>query len=150
MIENVAKIKTLREEKKQIEAEIKELTTPLITDQRVIPIIYDWFKEILSGRTCPPRPESAYQRKKFLFIILKLYCPGFFTGDKMPSGLRRELAKCLHIASGSTISTNCSDILFIHSHYKNFSSDIETLYAEIVDRLTNRAHPFFKSGAPFF
>jgi hypothetical protein len=139
MFENIDKIKKLKEEKRKIEAEIKELTEPFITDRSLMPIIYDWFKEILSCRTCAPNPESTHQRKKFLFIILKLYCPGFFSGDKMPSGLRKEIAKCLHMAAESTISSNCSDILFISRHYKNVGSDIEKLYSEIVERLVERS-----------
>jgi hypothetical protein len=138
MFENIDKIKKLKEEKRKIESEIKELTEPFITDRSLMPIIYDWFKEILSERTCAPNPESTYQRKKFLFIILKLYCPGFFSGDKMPSGLRKEIARCLNVTAESTISSNCSDILFVCRHYKNFSSDIEKLYSEIVERLVER------------
>ena len=59
----------------------KQLKEPKLTDLNLIPIIYEWFKEILSEMEFSPNPESPQQRKVFLFIILFLYNPGALAGD---------------------------------------------------------------------
>ncbi|MDR2913683.1 MAG: hypothetical protein LBV74_02425 [Tannerella sp.] len=131
------RVKTLelQKEKDKIEQEIKDLTMPLLTDRKMISVVYEWFKDILSERDCPPDPASPYQRRKFLFIILMLYNPVFFTGEKMLSGLRRDIARCLNIKEESVISANCSNVYFLYKHYKDFRGDIESIYSKILDRL---------------
>ena len=133
--ERISKMSELRGKRNEIDEDIKKLSKPLVSDRALISTIYEWFKDILFERDCPPNPESPHQRKKFLFIILSLYNPGFFMGDKMLYGLRRDLADCLGVGAESVISDNCSDLLFIYRHYKEFSGDVEGLIMEIKRRL---------------
>lgn len=127
------RIKTmeLQKERDKIEQKIRELTKPVLTDRMMIPVIYEWFKEVLAERDCSPNPASPYQRKKFLFIILMLYDPVFFTGEKMLSGLRRDIARCLNINEKSVISANCANVYFLYKHYKDFRGDVESIYSKI-------------------
>jgi hypothetical protein len=113
----------------------EKIVTPSLTDRALIPVLYDLFKEILSERDYPPDMVSPYQRRKFLFLILLLYNPGFFAGGKMAFGLRKDLAGCLNLKSGSTISCNCADVLFLYRHYRDFSADMAEIYGKIAERI---------------
>ena len=133
--EKIDRMSELRSRRDAIDKDIKKLSEPMVSDRGLIPIIYEWFKEILSERDCPPNPDSPHQRKKFLFIVLSLYNPGFFMGDKMQYGLRRDLANCLGVGAESVISDNCSNLLFIYRHYREFSGDAEYVLLKIKERL---------------
>lgn len=135
LLDTVEKIKALKKTRSYIDSEIVELSKPDLTDRKLIPEIYEWFKEILSERDPAPNIESPYQRKKFLFIILSLYNPGFFSDERMTIGLRKNLAGCIGDISETIISENCNDVLFIYQHYKDFSEDIDEIFTEIKARL---------------
>jgi hypothetical protein len=118
-----------------LNTEIERLIKPALTDRSFIPTIYEWFKDILSYRDCPPRPETPYQRKKFLFIILVLYNPGFFIGERMVMGLRRDISVCIKMNEESVIFANCADVRFIYEQYKDFKNDVDVIYQQIAERL---------------
>lgn len=131
----ILELKTIREQKSRLSERESELSAPLLSDLELIPEIYKWFAEILSNMAFPPRLESVTQRKKFLFIILFLYSPSTLAGGKMLCGLRDKLCEVTNIASKSTISDNCADVVFMYQNYKNFRKDIDYLYTEILNRL---------------
>ena len=135
---SIMELKTIREQKSRLSEREQELSAPMLTDFSLILEIYAWFKEILSGMTCPPNPESVIQRKKFIFIILYLFSPSTLAGGKMTPGLRDDLAKVLGVNSKSTISDNCADVVFLYQNYVDFSEDITCLYGHILDRLENK------------
>ena len=132
---SIVELKSIREQKSRLSERENELSRPFLSDYSFIPTLYVWFKEILANRDCPPNPESVNQRKKFLFIILFLYSPSVLAGGKMPDGLREELCRTLGMNTGSTISKNCADVVFLYQNYKDFRKDIEYLYAEILERI---------------
>ena len=70
---SIVELKSIREQKSRLSEREQELSSPILTDFSLIPEIYEWFREILSGADCPPNPESVTQRKKFLFIVLFLF-----------------------------------------------------------------------------
>ena len=125
-------------EKSELSEEENALMSPLLTDKSLIAEIYKIFSDLLNERDCPPNIESVTQRKKFIFIILYLFSPSTLAGGKMISGLREEMAKVIGIRERSTISRNCSDVVFFYQNYKDFSGDIEYLYAGIVEELRKR------------
>ncbi|MDR0575461.1 MAG: hypothetical protein LBG96_15830 [Tannerella sp.] len=134
MEDRIKKAQALCLEREKLNKTIDALLVPSLTDRALIPVIYEWFAEIVSARNCPADINSAHQRKKFLFIILLLYDPGFFAGMKMASGLRTDLAAILGVKAESTISGNCADILFLYRQYKDFSADIAGIYGQIAER----------------
>lgn len=136
--DKIIRIKKIRIEKSELSDEENKLTTPSITDKSLIPEIYNVFRELLDERGCAPNIESVIQRKKFIFIILYLFSPSTLAGGKMASGLRDYLADILGIYSKSTISDNCSDIVFLYQNYADFSDDIAWLYNRIVERLKEK------------
>lgn len=128
-------LKSIREQKSRLSEREQELSLPILTDLSLIPEIYGWFKEILSGMDCPPNLDSVTQRKKFLFIVLFLFAPSVLAGGRLPNGVRAEISGVFQDVSPCVISNNIADVSFIYQQYKDFRQDIEYLYNLIVERL---------------
>lgn len=135
---SIVELKAIREQKSRLTERENELSSPELKDLSLIPKIYEWFKEILAERDCPPNPESVTQRKKFLFIVLFLFTPSTLAGGRLPNGVRAALADVLPKVSPCVISNNIADILFIYQNYKDFRSDIGHLYSEIINRISGK------------
>lgn len=132
---SIMELKSIREQKSRLSERENELAKPLLTDLDMIPRIYEWFKEILSLRDCPPRIESVTQRKKFLFIILFLYSPSTLAGGRLLNGVRSALRDVFPKVAPCVISNNLADITFIYQQYKDFRNDVGEIYEEIRRRL---------------
>lgn len=130
MFSKIAEIESIREYKAQLSKREAELTKPMLTDLNLIFTIYEWFKELL-GDKC----VKVYQRKKFIFIILFLYCPESLAGGRIKKGLREKIGEVIGMKSKSIISNNLNGIVFSYRLYKYFKQDIDSLYAEIAKRL---------------
>ncbi|WP_195351227.1 hypothetical protein [Bacteroides nordii] len=131
----VSELKAIREQKSRLSERENELSTPVLSDLELIPVIYEWFKEVLSEMAFPPQVESITQRKKFLFIVLFLFSPSVLAGGRMPNGVRKNLEEVLPNVKPCTISNNLADVVFLYQQYKDFRQDIEYIYTEIVSRL---------------
>lgn len=132
---SIVELKSIREQKSRLSERENELSRPFLSDYSLISTLYAWFKEILANRDCPPNPESVNQRKKFLFIILFLYSPSVLAGGKMPDGLRDALCRTLGMNTGSTISKNCADVVFLYQNYADMRRDVDGIYEGIMQRL---------------
>ena len=132
---SIVELKSIREQKSRLSEREQELSLPILTDLSLIPEIYGWFKEILSGMDCPPNLDSVTQRKKFLFIVLFLFAPSVLAGGRLPNGVRAEISGVFQDVSPCVISNNIADVSFIYQQYKDFRQDIEYLYNLIVERL---------------
>lgn len=132
---SIVELKSIREQKSRLSEREQELSLPILTDLSLIPEIYDWFKEVLSGMDYPSNPESVTQRKKFLFIVLFLFAPSVLAGGRLPNGIRAEIAGVFPDVSPCVISNNIADVSFIYQQYKDFRQDIEYLYCQIIERL---------------
>lgn len=132
---SIVELKSIREQKSRLSEREQELSLPILTDLSLIPEIYDWFKEVLSGMDYPSNPESVTQRKKFLFIVLFLFAPSVLAGGRLPNGIRAEIAGVFPDVSPCVISNNIADVSFIYQQYKDFRQDIEYLYNQIVEIL---------------
>lgn len=131
----VSELKTIREQKSRLSERENELSAPVLSDLELIPVIYEWFKEVLSEMDFPPQVESITQRKKFLFIVLFLFSPSVLAGGRMPNGVRKTLEEVFPNVKPCTISNNLADVVFLYQQYKDFRQDIEYIYTEIVSRL---------------
>ena len=132
---SIVELKSIREQKSRLSEREQELASPVLTDFKLIPEVYSWFKEILLERSCPPNPESVTQRKKFLFIVLFLFAPSVLAGGRLPNGIRAEISGVFPDVSPCVISNNIADVSFIYQQYKDFRQDIEYLYNQILERL---------------
>lgn len=135
---SIVELKSIREQKSRLSEREQELSLPILTDLSLIPEIYDWFKEVLSGMDYPSNPESVTQRKKFLFIVLFLFAPSVLAGGRLPNGIRAEISDVFPDVSPCVISNNIADVSFIYQQYKDFRQDIEYLYNQILERLKNK------------
>lgn len=136
MFSEIAEIKSIREQKLILSEREAELTAPTFTDLDMIGQLYEWFKEVLSHRNCPPRPESVTQRKKFIFIVLFFYSPSTLAGGKMAKGLREKLSEVLDVNAPSAISDNVSSAVFFYQQYeKDFRQDVDWVFFEVMKRI---------------
>ena len=131
----VSELKAIREQKSRLSERENELSAPVLSDLELIPVIYEWFKEILSEMAFPPQVECITQRKKFLFIVLFLFSPSVLAGGRMRNGVRKSLEEVFPNVKPCTISNNLADVVFLYQQYKDFRQDIEYIYTEIVSRL---------------
>lgn len=131
----VSELKAIREQKSRLSERENELSAPVLLDLELIPVIYEWFKEVLSEMAFPPQVECITQRKKFLFIVLFLFSPSVLAGGRMPNGVRKSLEEVFPNVKPCTISNNLADVVFLYQQYKDFRQDIEYIYTEIVSRL---------------
>lgn len=53
----------------------------------------------------------------------------------MPKGLRKALSMTLGVRSGTSISNDCDDVVFLYQNYKDFCEDTDSLFDEILRRL---------------
>lgn len=131
----ISELKSIREQKSRLSERENELITPLLFDYGLIPVLYEWFCEILNEMDFPPMVESATQRKKFIFIVLFLFAPSVLAGGRMPVGLRDMIAEAINLKDITFISHNIETVVFLHQYDKCFRRDIEYLYTEIINRL---------------
>lgn len=132
---SIVELKSIREQKSRLSEREQELSLPILTDLSLIPEIYDWFKEVLSGMDYPSNPESVTQRKKFLFIVLFLFAPSVLAGGRLPNGIRAEISGVFPDVSPCVISNNIADVSFIYQQYKDFRQDIEFIYNQVLEKL---------------
>lgn len=133
--EKIINLKNVRVEKSALSERELVLSKPLMTDRSLIKEIYTKFVEVLNERCMPPVSGSVLQRKKFIFIILYLYSPSALAGGKMQKGLRDDISNALGINSVSTISDNCSDVVFLYQNYSDFSKDIDDIFKAVMERI---------------
>jgi hypothetical protein len=135
MFQKIEELKQIRNEKKGIKEKEKALSSSFLTDLSFIPQLHRWYEEISFKYGHPNIIESTYERKKFLFIVLFLYSPNTFIGEKMKSGLRHRLKDVLKLRSGSVVSHDCDGILFLYERYKDFRNETDEAYRKIAERL---------------
>lgn len=110
----VSELESIREKKRRLSERESELSTPLLKDSDLIPVVHEMFKDILSEIDPLPDVESITQRKKFLFIILFLFAPSVLAGGRMPNGVRKVLEEVFPNVRPCTISNNIADVSFLY------------------------------------
>lgn len=135
MFNKILSIQEIKQKKEAVLQSEKQICSPVLTDYSLIPLIYQWFRDFMDSRDCPPAPDSVSQRKKFIFVILYLYAPASILGYKMPNGLRAQIAQTLGVRKHCSVSMYCEDLIFLSRHYKDFRNDIQDVYLFICDRL---------------
>ncbi len=128
----IARIKDIQVRLEELSEEGKNLSSPLLTDIRLVREIYDIFSGMVEN------PSSAAQRKKFIFIILYLFSPGTLAGGKMASGLREAIANAIGVKSHSSVSNNSAGMLFIYRHYEYFRKEVGRIFTEVTRRLEEK------------
>lgn len=135
MDNKILKLKEIREKKRLIEQEERELTEPIMNDINNIGIVYSVFKNQIKKISNSPKEKSVAYRQMFIYVVLMIYAPGVFIGDKMPKGVRSSIASALELNDNTIISHNTVNVIFMYNHYKWFRDSVNYLYAEILFRL---------------
>jgi hypothetical protein len=136
MLNEIEDLKKIRAEIAVLRGREKELAKPALEDLSLLPALYERFREILSGMSLPPDPDSVGQRKQFILVSMILYSPEVFCGKRTKNGLCEELARMFGVTK-ENISRNISDALFFYENYQDYRDSVEAIYEKIVSRLNN-------------
>jgi hypothetical protein len=134
MLSNITELRKIHKEIAVLQLRENELKKPALEDFLLIPMLWEWFKELLSDIPLPHNPDGVIQRKKFIFVVITLYSPATFCGYLTTAGLCKELS-CMFATTPANISRNISDMLFIYDNYKEFQIEADGMYEQIKSRL---------------
>lgn len=130
-------IKQLVSERDELQSQIDELSAPMLTDVDLIPALYDVFCKTFENLK---HKGGSYHRKKFLFVVLYLYCPAALVGERMMIGLRKRIANVFGINSYSTISDNCAGISILYN-CPDFRKHVNIFYDAALEYLASINYP---------
>lgn len=131
----ISELNNIRSEKEKLMLKEKELSQASLTSLELIPVMYEWYKEIQKKRSYPVNEGTTKFKKEFIFLILFLFSPTALTGDRIASGVRRVLSDLFELKSPSAISNLCKDVTFQYCNYYDFRRDIHRIYSIILERL---------------
>ena len=134
---NVIRLKALRVDKSKLLEKESILSKPLLTNRSLIKNIHKEFESYLCGEDSKHGGSNVYRRKMFIFIILYLYAPSTFVGDKIPSGLRSELANVLGLSSACLISIETNRLMFLYQNYRDFKDKIDSLFPKLMGSIVS-------------
>ena len=133
---SIVELKSIRKQIKGLVERENKLTTPVLSDLGLIPLLYEWFNEALEDYG--KNPERITRRREFLFIVLYLYAPGSLTGGRLPDGLRLQIADVFGAVSASSVSNYVTNLIFFFERYRTFRRDVTYLYGRIIERLKSQ------------
>lgn len=87
---SIMELKAIKEQQAKLSELENRLATPALHDFTQIAQLYECFKDILAERDFPPNIESVIQRKKFLFIVLFLFAPGYWPEEGCQTGYGQD------------------------------------------------------------
>ena len=128
----IERIKEIRQIKSKLSEEEHLLSTPELNPNEMLGEFYKKF-QLIASKVSNESVSNVNSRKKFLFIVLYIFSPSVLAGGKMPRGLRDEISNVLGLHSKSTISDNCSDILFLYQNYAKFKNEVNEIYRKLME-----------------
>lgn len=131
-IGRIKAIRTVQEQSAELNRLMGELSEPMLTDLGLLPRIYDLYCDVFARRGFPKHANQVYHRKKLILIVLYLYSPRTLAGGRMVVGLRAKLADVFGLRTGSPISDNCTQLMFIYDKYRDFRRDVGVIYEHIM------------------
>lgn len=135
MYDEISELRLLQSQKSRLLEKEAVLSAPLLTDTGYIRAICEWFGEIQAVSGMHHRLRSVHCRKQFILIVIFLYSPATLAGGRMLTGLRNKIAEAFDIRDVTFISHNIENIVFMYSNYKEFRSEVDHLFAGIMERL---------------
>lgn len=131
----VTALKIVRDKIIELSRAMKELNDPVLSDLSLLPKLYEVYLDFFARIGNSNSTAQVYNRQKFLFVILYLYSPKTLAGGKMKIGLRDKLSDLFKLNSRTSISDNCSDIVFMYYNYRDFRRDVELLFNEMTNAI---------------
>ncbi len=136
---NVGRVLALRDIRtkcNEIERVATELSKPLLEDLSLLPVLYDAYCEVYAKRGYADAANLVVNRRKFLMVVLYMYCPSALIGGRMRPGLRQRLSEIFGINCASAISDNCAGLLSCYQHYRDFRQDVGVINRAIHHKLS--------------
>ncbi|MCQ2257857.1 MAG: hypothetical protein MJZ41_07690 [Bacteroidaceae bacterium] len=118
--EKIHKIKYLREQKAYFAKKEYEQSRPIEFDQDKIPNYFSRFNKVSN-------PSNKDNVKMFVFLMFYIYSPASCVGRGVKCGLRKNIAKLLHI-SNSAVSQQFSDAKVLYEKHTGFRLETDRIY----------------------
>ena len=112
----------------------EELITPLLYDLSRMPEVYECFAALIPSYSKEPL-TSIDNRRVFIFIILRLYCPRVFAGYKLSRGIRDAIANILQ-CEPSLVSHNFRNLSFYYLRYTEFRTKVDNVFTAIYSMIS--------------
>lgn len=132
MNEIVEAIRSIRNKRKELESQEKELILSLKPFDFSIDLIFDEFKKFKSIETF----RSYDQKKMFVFVCALTICPTFTIGDRLPRNSRDKISRITGLHK-TQISHIVSEVIISYQRYKDFKQEADYLYNSIRRSLTS-------------
>ena len=98
------------------------------TDLSYIGKIYDICK-----RSADKGMRNVWDRRKFVFVILYLYCPTkIFGGRMVEGGLVAVITSALGLTSAKLVSKYSMDMKFYYTNYSEFHDDVNRMIEDVL------------------
>lgn len=130
IVTGVKELSRIYDNMDDLEKKEEVFSEPVFTDFDKIDVIYDTFRSAY----CKSK-MSVYDRKKFLFVVVLLYCPKRLAGKKMKNGLREKLAQVLEIKGKTALSDNVKDLVLVYDSDPDFKKDVSKAYKFITNNI---------------
>ncbi len=134
-LEKVSKLQEVRKKMYELSELIDKLGDPILSDLDLLPKIYEIYTQLYARRGFAEGAKYVYNRKKFIFVVLYLYCPKALAGERMRTGLRKEISKLFNLGSSTPISDNSAGLMSQYYAYADFQTDVEILLDDIFEEL---------------
>lgn len=130
-------IKRVKAEIESVQESMNELGAPILSDWALLPVLFKLFRETFSKRHIY---SDVDHRRKFIFVVLYLYCPASLVGERMPMGFRKALADTLGLNAATTISDNSAGLMVMYRSYPDFRRDVDLFYEKVMLHLEKTRH----------
>lgn len=131
IVTGVKELSRIYDNMDDLEKKEEVFSEPLYTDLSKIDAMYDVFRSVY----CKSK-MTVYDRKKFLFVVVLLYCPKRLAGKKMMNGLREKMAQVLNIKGKTALSDNVKDLVKVYDSDSDFKKDVSRAYKFITRNIT--------------
>lgn len=135
IFDKIDRISAIKSELKKLQMEYLHYITPTLSDTELLPVIFDWYKELSPDAGQSNREAKAAFSQGFILIVTLLYSPTSLTGGKLPYGLRSQLSHIFQYKSPTSISNIVPNLLFLYKTYASFREKVDTIFEQIIKRL---------------
>jgi len=133
MIEQISEAKSIKELQLSLLHRKSLISTPILSDLEKMNRVYEIFNHIESYRNLKAIRGSVIQKKRFCFIVLRLYSPGtILFNEPLVKGVRKQISQTLGAKCPSAISDYCENVISYYRIYKDFREKLDYLYDEII------------------
>lgn len=135
LIEYIIRVENTHRKKVLLEREENELVSPIIRDYSQMSEVYGIFSDELARREDNHTLSSIENRRIFILIAMRLFCPSVFVGRKLKHGIRDQMATILG-CEASVISHDFKNLTFHYKKYRRFRETVDAIYESIMETLS--------------